>query len=59
MTVNAMQSRETKERHYMCGRRVQSITEQAVPASNFHLSTDLIVMSERCILEEVRGLVLS
>jgi len=28
MTVNAMQSRETEERHYLCGRRVQSINEQ-------------------------------
>jgi hypothetical protein len=59
MTVNAMQSRETKKHHYMWGRRVQSITEQAAQASIFHLSTKLTGMSERCMLKEVRGLVLS
>ena len=48
MTVNAMQSRETKKRHYMEESGLQSITEQAAQASSiFHLSSEPTVMSER------------
>ena len=59
MTVNAMQSRETEERHYLCGRRVQSINEQQPKRLFFHPSIKLTVRCEQCMWKEVRGLVLS